>query len=907
MATKATMIKLTLTPHTRPITYIFEKNTVTIGSLATPGSLPDLVLPQGDVEPIHIKIITSGNKFIAFNVAEDPFTAINGFPFAKRVLHQGDLLQIGSTLLQFEGFFQNIQNEEDVQYDDNLLFQMLDDKMQMADNSPSLSLDETFDVDPFNLEDALRDLDSWEMDDFKDGEVSCSSVPILSNLSNERKELDLIQDSGQSQVADDELDDLLLRVEALDNFVLTREDQFSNEESQETDAVDEMATEEDEKGSIPEKIPKIESQSLAGTEPKHLLDPQEEEDEVQEIISAPLSIARRKSMKDDYPNDEETPPKKENAFSQGSLIFSVTWKELVLGFAAFSLLIAIVLGCLYVAITGYNEEEEIKAAQAVADVAMALNFAQINHAEPQNQNWSDPDFLKHNLNAVLASEYPPLANVDSQGHFYKTSYILRIYTGADLNHFLVIAQPIPGLLQWFMPKAAITVDSSLMVLRKISDLKTLNRLLVNVTLDTSNSTDIANFVTLGELLPLTELKKYHPHTGFDLPKALGLIRPGAENLIYNGVRYYPFGESLMKKAIALYKSDDTGQDLLPLIDEISRFTQFPNIVLYSSEGLRMAQRGQKALATFFPRYKFIHAYLLFNAQHLPYNSHLLIDDSSEELVATASDEEAYLQNTKDQIDHSPLDSPNKFEEEGDLPHETKEAELDKGYLLMTSRREIDQNHPLYYKLMVLRHAREHSLMVLSEEMDHENTQGKLKNPNAENSHKDRYQTIIDNLQEKIIRAISALQQEYATMPFKQFMNYVEASGLETLVEENYHNYPESSESMLQFENSFQNQLLKIQQSNSLKKLNICLKNLLQILTLGNVPDPKIFILYQNLIRTAVLNRLDTLIFSSIAPLPTTDLTAENSTILSHILKAAWVIDEGEMDYYLDEFHQLLGP
>lgn len=842
MATKIQMIKLTLTPQTQPVSYIFEKNIVTIGSLAVSGSLPDLVLSQDDVQHIHVKIESIGGKFVAFNVAEDPFTTLNDFPFSRKNLQQGDLLQIGSTLIQFEGLYQETH----------------------LDKAPQQNtFEESSNIESFDFETAMRDLDEGgHPPDEKPNEIN-----IIRHLDT------------QLQLADDELEDLMLRVEGLENLLCQQNTMATSEIEESHDKNEPPPVE---TAAIEHEVPTTESQPLLETDPDEEVPP--------EIISEPR--IRRKSMKDDFSNDEENPSSsKENATQQSSLFFSITWKELLISFAAFSLLIAIVLGCLFVGFTGHNEEEEIKAAQAVADIAMALNFAQINHAEPQNQNWSEPEFLKHNLTAVLGSEYTPLANVDSQGQFYDISYILRIYTGADLNHFLIIAQPTPSLLQWLMPKATITVDSSFMVLRKISDLKTLNRLLVNGTLDTSNSADVTNFVQLGELLPLADLKKYHPHTGFELPKALALIHPGAENLIYNGVRYYPLGESLMKNAIDLYKSDDNEQDLLPLIDEISRFTQFPNIVLYSSEGMQMALRAQKALATFFPHYKFLHAYLQFDSERFPFNSHLLIDDYGDGLMADASAEDIVASEHAD----SQPDALNIIEDPTDTSADEKKNDIN-------LENEIDQNHALYYKLMVLSHAREHSLMILGEEAYPGTTDA---SHDKGIPYKNSRQTIISNLQEKIIRAISALQQEYATIPFGLFMSYVKAAGLESLVEENLQNHTETSETMLQFESLFQSQLQKIQQSISLKKLNSNLNNMLQLLTLENVPDPKTFILYQNIIRAHALNRIDNFLFSPTENLPATDMKEENLTLLSRILKTVWIADEGELDYYLEEFNQLL--
>ncbi len=41
-----------------------------------------------------------------------------------------------------------------------------------------------------------------------------------------------------------------------------------------------------------------------------------------------------------------------------------------------------------------NDEREFIAAQGLADMSMALTYAQMHQLKPLNQNWGDPDFLK---------------------------------------------------------------------------------------------------------------------------------------------------------------------------------------------------------------------------------------------------------------------------------------------------------------------------------------------------------------------------------------------------------------------------------------------------------------------------------------------------------------------------------
>lgn len=333
---------------------------------------------------------------------------------------------------------------------------------------------------------------------------------------------------------------------------------------------------------------------------------------------------------------------------------TISWRA----FFNFGLSVIILLSTVavisYSIIVDRSEEEEIKAAAAVADVAMALNFAQINHAKPQNQNWSDPEFLKINLSAVLAADHLPLAHVDSHGQFKNSPYILRIYTGNDLNHFLVIAQPNANLMQWLIPKAAIVLDSQYMKLRKTDDLKTLNRLLIDPTLNASNSANISYFVEQEQLIPISRLRKYYTQSGFNAPKALAMIRPGAENLIYNALRYYRLGESLMKKAITVYESHDNHSDIPLLVQEIDEFMKHPDIVLYTSEGLKTAMLGQKAIATFLPKYNLLFGYL----QHNSKQGHLLIDDKNDdrgnEDLSIALQDKLIAENEKKSVDRVSL-------------------------------------------------------------------------------------------------------------------------------------------------------------------------------------------------------------------------------------------------------------
>lgn len=221
---------------------------------------------------------------------------------------------------------------------------------------------------------------------------------------------------------------------------------------------------------------------------------------------------------------------------------------------------AFIFGAMYTSAIQKSTREEITAAEGVADVAMALMYAQVNHLKPKKHNWSDPDFIRNNLNAVLTHDFPSLSHLDSHGQFANTPYILRTYTNTEFNHFIVIAQPTPGMTQWLTPHSALVIDSKLMQIRKINDLRTINRLLVQPTiLDGSKASSVTALIEQGELLPLAKLASNRPHQGYNPPKALGLIYPGAEDRIYNAPRYYRFGETIIKRALSVNESNQIGR------------------------------------------------------------------------------------------------------------------------------------------------------------------------------------------------------------------------------------------------------------------------------------------------------------------------------------------------------------
>lgn len=337
--------------------------------------------------------------------------------------------------------------------------------------------------------------------------------------------------------------------------------------------------------------------------------------------------------------EEQEPWHEENheTSPEETLPISKNWRLVATCFFALMTLCTIMASGFYFRESGKNSQEEKKVAAGVADIAMALASSQINHITPNKQNWSDPDFLNSNITRVVSPDLHPQAVLNNQGQFNNYPYLLRVYTNGDMSQFLVIAQPAPNLFQWLIHKKAIAIDSRSMEIRKISDLKTLNRLLANPNpLAGNNGEEISRLVKQGTLMSLTSLAGKKNRWGFTPPKGLSGLRKGAENYIYNAPRYFPLGETLLEQAI--YLSDNPGKNYEALLfqQDLELLSQFPHLVLFSSKGIETAVEAHQAIQTFAPETEFMIAYIRFNDDGIVINSHLVDKTKIDEIAELES-------------------------------------------------------------------------------------------------------------------------------------------------------------------------------------------------------------------------------------------------------------------------------
>lgn len=757
------MIKLTVNPNSQQPPHCFDKAAVIIGS--GPVSQADLAIPGEKLEPVHVKIMEQEGRFVVINQANDPFATLNGIPFAKRTIKNGDILQIGETVILFESSLSKapvrelwVQSEEELH---GILEKALTSKSAQHHSHTS-----SYQPLQGGNSRSTNDASNAASND----ELSPEEIDIERELER-LAELEL-QDEGDP---DPDVEALLHRLEGSEQM-----DSAHNEPVQP-------------RITSPEPSPNLKQR---------------------EMRTPPVS---RPSLKDFYLSDidEDLEGKEADGKGKGdkkrwsSSAFSyegMSWNwKLIASFLSALLLLGMLLALFfYFSMKAKNRDEELKVAEGLADISMALTYAQFNHIQPRNQNWTDPEFLKNNLISVLASEYSPITSLDMHGLFNNTNYILRIYNSSDLSHYVIIAQPAPSLSQWVLPRAALVVDSKAMELRKMKDLKSLNRLMLNSNpLDGAGTSEVSLLIKQGELMPLARLASKSHKQGFNPPKALALLRPGAENLIYNAPRYYRFGEQFLKKAMAVAAVGNSDEINL-LQEEIATLSHYPDIVLYASQGMQWTVRAQKMLSSLMPNNKILLAYLKLNTSGYVASSHLLMDEGRPSIALG-----------EEPVPHEPVERADLFTQPplsagvSSVEPIQKEAEF---VQTETKLETISAEDSLLQELRQLSLARgkalrdvENELLVLLMDQDREEALALLSRmEQILNKHRDQYldqpeklrkqmaavqflsklqllvagyDALMRDQRDELVNTLTRIYQEHSDISYERFMDYVTEAGL----------------------------------------------------------------------------------------------------------------------------------
>lgn len=610
------------------------------------------------------------------------------------------------------------------------------------------------------------------------------------------------------------------------------------------------------------------------------------------------------SLKDyylsEYDDDSDSPYKKNKEQPSNRLTSQIanSWRTFLTLFAALIGVVAVIASLFYLWISDQSGEEELRASRGIADVSMALTYAQIKNIQPQNQNWSYPEFIKNNLNAILAPEHTVFADFDAHGQFGNCPYILRIYTSTDLTYFLAIVQPSPSLLQWLFPKASIVIDSRAMEMRKILDLKALNRLIVNANnLDGVNANEIFNLVKQGELIPLAHLGSRKDNYGFVPPKALGLIRPGAENLIYNAPRYYVLGETVMNTSLNLVERKAGTRELGIVQNELSALTRLPNLVLYSSEGIQHALSAQRAFAAIAPKDKFLFAYVQVNGNGKISNSHLLMDDapndSSMDGPADLLFAERDNQKHKTDVPARELEQPEMADSETASNEESPAIS--------------DQKDPIFLQLNALANLRQTTLKPLAEEMielvKKETLSSQAGFAQTLEEAKEKFEQADKEQQDKIFAKFEELIKENPHLPASKFVDLVQQTNLTPVFRAYLQKVSLNLTSDAVPEDQIESKLKEVKESKSWIELEERISQANRWMQFTHVPNEIRLIALQNNARLITTQKLNQFILASDGPNKTADFNDERMVSLVNILNAAWITDPDTHDFYIAEFEQ----
>jgi len=814
------MIKLTLKPEKESTGVIFESKEIIIGNSRSKSA--HFKIADRTLSDVHLKITQDASGFFLSNVANDPFTSLNGMPFGKKEINHQDLIEIK---------------------DHQVLFEVVE---------------------------------------MRNEEGAASNPSRFENKSQENKQQELPRAAVSRELTDAldyDIDALLKEMDQLDKKPEPCKGTVSFRSS--------------EKSTLNQKKESPETQNQPESPPFELGD------------SPPIESSALHEKEDRQEEGEKSDGfHEENRENPVLSHLSENWKML----AGFLFLIIagtiLAFGVTYFRERGKNGQEEKKIAAGIADIAMAMTHAQLKKITPKKLNWAEPDFIENNLNYVLSPHLRSQIQWNAQGQFTHYPYILRVYTSDDMSRFIVLAQPAPNFLQWLVHKKTIVIDSSMMEIRKMTDLKQLNRLLAEPNpFSEKTGAEISQVIKEGSLMSLASLSGKKNNWGFDPPKTLAFIRPGAENYIYNAPRYYPFGEKILQNAAALTSSSVTSAEVSAFQEEFSELQRFPNMVLYTSKGLQYAIEAQTALFTFLPSSHFLVGYIMFNNKGYVTSSQLLMNKDLHETAILESHSSPLIEQRSEK-------SQQLTKEKRSLGEVSAEETASRWSQIQTKTDFIDRKHPLYLRLHAIQSSRMGTLNPKGEEISRLILQ---QNEEFDRGFNKKISFLLEEYlkadkmcRAKIVQELSQLYREYSEMPLEEFMRFIEASKLRPFIDEVLRGQKKQLYSLNSQMELINQHITQASHANSLAELDDSAEETLELLNLDRFPDPERLIMLQEEMRNVVLEKLVHFLLAPDSIVAHSQLDDRDRATLIRILKSAWINDPDEVDFFLEEFERVRG-
>lgn len=901
------MIRLVVISNSPPTTTrYFNQPSIIIGRADSP--FADLPLPEDFLQENHVQIILDHKGYQAINVANDPFATVNGKPFGKKKLNPNDIIQVGNAVIRFEYKEEFIEKEsikEEFIKEESIKEEPIEKESIKEESFKEEPLkEETIKEEPLSTlvdtKELLPIILEKKLTEFAEAAQETPDIPFSFDLTLEEEEEFLAAQQSDMLYED--------YINLQENIVFAPPDFLHIDVIQTPDsAPPEQESPSVELSTPPHSTEKTEqsphplADSLA-TATINSLNSVKESPVVPSAIPTTSSVSTPKlSLKDyylsEYDDVGENSSSSTNEPSLPKIISSAHhWMIYLKVFGIITLLTILTLAGAYLWMLHQSDQEETTVSKSVADIAMALTHAQIKNIHPQNQNWSDPEFIRNNLVAVLPSKYSGHTDFDLHGQFTSCPYFLRIYTSGDLSQFLVIAQPGPSILQWLIPKSTIIVDSRAMEMRKTTDLKSLNRLLVNAnTQEGMSSGEVSHLVSQGTLIPLSSLKDKLEDNGFSAPKTLSTMHPGAENLIYNAPRYFLLSEELIKRALDLIEKSTSNHDVIRLQQELTALKKLPDAIFYISGGIQNAVHAQRALATISPNETFLLGYVQLNDNGCIANCHLLMDGSSQE---AAISEKSLSKHDNNQL----------FNEV--LPHSSSPDPL-KTDEASVQRTLADEDNPLFLQFSALNVFRQQALRPLCEEMINTiNLETHSPQKDFESKFKQllaKYTETDNEQQVKIQKKMDGIYRENTHVSAAQFFHLAQAAGLKQSLAD-YIAHLKGSQNAPEFtQEKLEKSLNAIEKATNWQSFEQEVIELVELLNLDRIPNEDQLIAFQNAARSRIIQKLNQFILAPEQPQILQAFDPEYRYTLIHILKMGWITDPDTYDFYLDEFDHRTMP
>ena len=848
------MIKFTVKSKSRNETYTFYKKEVLIGSSKEYSC--DLSLPEGRFEPTHLLITEEQDRFIVKNIANDPFATLNDLPFGKRIIRNQDVISVGDTLIIFEGAL----SEQGSSYQEFPLFSTKGnlttiveeaiEKAAIADDRQEHEPEEHSERENLPLQRESGEEYPLEMDEFQSRSSQDSS-----------KEMD----PGEMEALLEEWQEI--------------ENEFRGSRA--------------EKGSNPQNMPSDHEIVKEKSQEEALTTPPKEAETVKKTLVLDLSDNEQEPLPfrtpsppkagGSQPKTEEKPVKKIlTALKPQLKIIGITFLIATL------LLFLLIAGSLW----KFNQESEkkvIEVSRSVSDIALAMTYAQIHHLTPHQHNWSNPQFLKSSVSASLSPHHEAQLRLEGNGKL-NDDYLLRIYTNRDNSRFVIIAQPEPSLFHYLTTPDSIVVDSAMMTLRRINDLKALNRLLIDPDqLHSPGSDDVARILTRAQIIPMDYLADKDNQNGFKTPERLKAKYPGAENFIYNSPRYSRVGDRIMSEAVEALSKPTNTSEMRKLKEVLRSIGKLPFAVMYTTKGKEHAEKARMAIASIAQGEEFLLAYINYDEKNNRTTSYLIDDENLR-----------------------PMDGRQQGIELDPLKAATAAAVSLIGEATPQKpgtpfRREMELASPLYTELNNLSNQRKGELEKIHSELEMMITR-EIDEPGSYTIDALQQKAIalteqIEKMNISIMRKLYEIYGNHKNIPLSEFLDYVEKSGLRRLAANELFSsiQGQTTSASCNLPEEGKKAVLEIEAATDFDSLFTAIGKAASYFSCDSSEDPQLIIAFQNQVKGAVVEKLNDFILLRSFDEESNVFNPLNQERLSQAMNEAWIFDLEEQKYYLEEF------